>query len=134
MENVTAKSYTIETEAGSWLGQVILTNDGFYSSVTDYGNFSYVWRHRGEKDIRKFIIGLEVDYFAAKMYQGISYVAHGKSIDKACARYAEMILPALKRVLQKELDEEAKNPPVDEYRKGYEDGAKEASDDILSKV
>jgi hypothetical protein len=103
---VTAKSYTLRTESGSWLGQVILTSDGLFASVTDYGNLSYAWRHYGEGDFRKFIIGLDVDYFGGKMYQGMSYMIHGKQYEKACDRFAEKILPALQKVLKEELESE----------------------------
>lgn len=94
------------SEDGSWLGQIVLTSDGFYSSVTDYGNLSYAWRHYGEGDFRRFIAKLDLQYFAGKMYQGMTYIAHGKQYDKACQRYAEKILPALKKVLNEELENE----------------------------
>ena len=34
MNGVTAESYTLRTESGQWLGQVVLTSDGMYASVT----------------------------------------------------------------------------------------------------
>jgi hypothetical protein len=102
-EPVTAKSYTVYTENGSWLGQIILTSDGTYTSVTDYGNFAFAWRHWGKEDFRQFICGLNVDYFATKMYCGMSYVVHGKKIEQACDRYAKHILPPLQKLLKEEL-------------------------------
>lgn len=107
MEKVTAKSYTLETESGGWLGQVVLTSDGMFSSVTDYGNMSYAWRSYGDKDFRKFLTGLDVGYFGGKMYQGMSYMIYGKKYEQACMRFAEKILPALQRVLKDELDRES---------------------------
>jgi hypothetical protein len=103
---VAAKSYTLWTEHGDWLGQVVLTSDGAFMSVTDYGNFSYCWRRTGEDDFRKFLMGLNVDYFATKMATGMAYVAHGRKIDQACQRFAEKILPALQEVLKKEIEDE----------------------------
>lgn len=103
LKEVTAKSYTLYTDSGSWLGQIILTSDGLFASVTDYGNFSYAWRHYGDADFKQFIVGLEVDYFAIKMYSGITYMAYGKTYEKACHRFAEKILPALQKVLKEEL-------------------------------
>lgn len=89
MEKVTAKSYTLRKEDGSWLGQIVLTSDGMFSSVTDYG---------------KFVAGLDKQYFGGKMYQGMTYMIHGKQYEKACHRFAEEILPALKLALNKELE------------------------------
>lgn len=105
MEQVTAKSYTLCNDDGSWLGQVVLTSDGMYSSVTDYGNMSFCWRHFGD-DFRSFLLGLNVDYFASKMYQGMAYMIYGKKYEQACNRYADKILPALQRVLKDEIDNE----------------------------
>jgi hypothetical protein len=105
-DKVTANSYTIRTENGGWLGQIVLTSDGSYMSITDYGNFSFAWRHHGENDFRKFLCDLSIDYFATKMYCGMSYVAHGKKIEQACSRYAEMILPPLQKLLRQEIEKQ----------------------------
>ena len=105
MKEVIAKSYTL-THDNRWLGQVVLTSDGMFSAVTDYGNMSYAWRHYSDDDFRKFIIGLNVEYFAAKMYQGMAYMIHGKKYEDACKRFAEKILPALQEVLRLEIESE----------------------------
>lgn len=106
MENkVTAKSYTLYTESGQWLAQVVLTSDGMFASVTDYGNFSFAWRNYGPENFRQFLCQLNTDYFATKMSTGMSYVAYGKKIDKACEVFANKILPALQKVLEAELEE-----------------------------
>lgn len=104
MKEVKSRSYTLRDES-QWLGQVVLTDDGMFASVTDYGNFSFAWRHYGEEDFRKFLCETNVGYFGGKMYQGIAYVAYGTKIDKACQRFAEKILPALQEVLKKDLEE-----------------------------
>lgn len=108
MTTVTARSYTLRTESGQWLGQIILTSDGCFASVTDYGNLSYAWRAYGDKDFRQFLIGLNIDYFGGKMYNGISYMVNGKKHQEFCQRYAEKILPALQKVLKEELELESK--------------------------
>ena len=107
-EKIKAKSYTLYTEKGGWLGQVVLTSDGMFASVTDYGNLSYTWRSYGneqDKDFRSFLCSLNVPYFGGKMYSGIAYISHGRKFEKACDRYAEMILPALQKVLKEELEQ-----------------------------
>ena len=108
MKKVTAKSYTLKDEKGNWLGQVVLTSDGMFASVTDYGNLSYAWRAYGDRDFREFIIGLNVDYFGGKMYQGNTYILYSKKCQAACMRFAEKILPALQKALLDELLFESK--------------------------
>lgn len=106
-KEVTAKSYTLYTKSGDWLGQVVLTSDGMFSGVTDYGNLSYAWRAYGENFI-EFMARIGVDYFATKMATGMSYIAHSRKIDKACERFAQKILPPLQEILKEELAEIAK--------------------------
>lgn len=106
MEQITAQSYSLTTETGAWLGQIVLTSDGMFSAVTDYGNMSFAWRSYGDKDFRQFLIGLNVDYFGGKMYQGMSYMLYGKKYEQACHRFAKEILPALQTALKEELEHE----------------------------
>lgn len=102
-EQVTARSYTLRGDAGEWLGQVVLTSDGMFASVTDYGNLSYCWRSYGDRDFRQFICELNVGYFGTKMYTGMGYILSGKKCEKACDRFAEKILPPLQKLLREEL-------------------------------
>lgn len=97
---ITAQSYTLLDESGQWLGQVVITSDGMYASVTDWGNFSFAWRSFGD-DFKKFLCGLNEGYFAQKMQNGMSYQARMNK--GACERYAAKILPALQKVLSEEL-------------------------------
>lgn len=99
---VTAQSYTLRTQQGDWLGQVVITSDGMFSAVTDWGNFGYAWRSFGD-DFKKFLLDLNVSYFATKMCTGMAYVTHGRKIDKAALLFAEKILPVLQEEIRKEL-------------------------------
>jgi len=103
MEKVKARSYTVETENGAWLGQVVITSDGMFSAITDYGNFGFAWRAYGD-NFKEFLISIKTPYFADKMSTGMSYVAHGKKIDLACKRFAEKILPPLQKILRDEIE------------------------------
>lgn len=103
MEKVTARSYTLTTENGQWLGQVVLTSDGMFASVTDYGNLSYAWRAYGD-DFREFLISLNAQYFGSKLYTGMAYILYGRKCEKACERFAEKILPALQLALKEEIE------------------------------
>ena len=101
-KEVTAKSYTLRTESGHWLAQIVLTSDGMFSGVTDYGNLCFAWRAFGD-DFTEFMSSIGVDYFATKMATGMAYIAHSKKIDKACERFAKEILPPLQKILKEEL-------------------------------
>lgn len=104
MKEVTAKNYLLRTDTGSWLGQIILTTDGMFASVTDYGNLSFAWRDWGYKDFREFLCALDIQYFGGKMYQGNTYILYSPKCKAACMRFAEHILPALQKVLKAELE------------------------------
>jgi hypothetical protein len=101
-ESIKAESFTLYDVSGQWLGQVVLTSDDMFASVTDYGNFSYAWRSFGN-DFKEFLLGLNVDYFGVKMYSGNTYVLYGKKTELAAHKFAEMILPALQAELRKQL-------------------------------
>jgi hypothetical protein len=101
-EKVKSKSYSLRDERGNWLGQIVLTNDGLFASVTDYGNLSYAWRSYG-KDFREFLISLNTQYFGTKLYTGMSYILFGRKCEQACNRFAEKILPPLQKMLREEI-------------------------------
>ena len=103
MSEIKSKSYTLRTESGSWLGQIVLTSDGMFASVTDYGNLSFGWRSTGRDDFRQFICELNVEYFGGKMYQGNTYILYSKKCQEACMRFAEKILPPLQKLLRQDI-------------------------------
>ena len=103
MEKVTAESYTLRREDGQWLGQVVITSDGMFGSVTDWGNFSFAWRSIGTRTFKEFLCQLNIGYFGSKMYQGINYIASTRKVEHACDKFAVEILPALQKVLRAEL-------------------------------
>lgn len=102
----TVHRYSLRTDANAWLGDVILTDDKKFYSITDWGNFNFGWTVSG--DIRKFILTLDEDYFARKMFQGVSYQCSSKTMQTCCKRFASRILPKLKEAIQKELEKEEK--------------------------
>lgn len=57
-----------ETHEG-WAIIVIDTDIGFFATVSDYGNYAYVWRAPG-CEFRKFLIGVEPDYLLGKLLHG----------------------------------------------------------------
>ena len=101
-ELITSTSYTLRGERGEWLGQIVLTSDGMFASVTDYGNLSYAWRSYGT-DFKEFLCSINTGYFATKLYTGMSYILYGRKCEQACERFAEKILPPLQKLLKEEL-------------------------------
>lgn len=96
MKEAISESITLTNDNGSWIGQVVITSDGMFSGVTDYGNFSYAWRSFGD-DFKKFLLRLDTAYFASKMSEGFAFTAISKKIDAGAKRFAEVILPALQK-------------------------------------
>ena len=103
MTEIKLKTYTLRGENNEWLGQIILSSDGVFASVTDYGNLSYAWRSYGTEDFRKFISELSNDYFASKLQNGLSYIAYSKKTMQACELFSKKILPPLQKALKEEL-------------------------------
>ena len=100
---IKSKSYTLRTETGQWLGQIVLTSDGMFAGVTDYGNLSFAWRAYGD-DFREFLIRLDTPYFGSKLYSGMTFMVYGMKYEKSCQLFAEKILPSLQKVLKEEVD------------------------------
>lgn len=48
-EIIYSKSYEVRGDHGEWLGQIVLTSDGMFASVTDYGNLSYSQKRKKSK-------------------------------------------------------------------------------------
>lgn len=104
---IKAKSITLYTENGSWLGQIVITNDGMFASVTDYGNLSFAWRSFGDCFI-DFLLSINTDYFGTKMYTGMAYILYSKKCEQACNRFSEQILPALQKALKQDIENKIK--------------------------
>jgi hypothetical protein len=107
MSEILTSCYTLQydiSKGGGWLGQVVLTSDGMFAAVTDWGNFSYAWRSHGCSSFKEFLMGIHTDYFANKMFSGMNYIASTNRVEAACIKFAEKILPALQKVLKEEVE------------------------------
>lgn len=102
MPEISSSCYTITYDNGGWLGQVVLTSDGMFAAVTDWGNFSFAWRSYGDRTFKEFLLTLQEDYFASKMFSGMSYVSTSNRVEAACKRFAEKVLPTLQKTLKEE--------------------------------
>ena len=88
---------------GGWLAQVLLSSDGTFAAVSEWGNFAFAWRAIGERSFKEFLIDIEVDYFESKMVSSMSYMATGKRVDSACRNFARRVLPVLQKALKEEV-------------------------------
>jgi hypothetical protein len=51
--------------------EIVITSTGMFAAVSDWGDYAYVWRHTGCKDVREFFAGkVDGDYFARKLAHG----------------------------------------------------------------
>jgi len=95
--------YALKTESGNWLGSIMISENGFFSAVTDWGNFSYQWTLIGDITFKEFICQLDTHYFASKMVNSVAYTCgKSKKIKDACLRFSEHILPSLQEMIKKE--------------------------------
>ena len=106
---IKCESYILYTKTGGWLGQVVLTSNGSFMSITDYGNLSFYWgsytcEEQSLELFKKFLLGLSVQYFAEKMFCGIAYINSSRTTFRACNRFAENILPSLQEKLKEEFE------------------------------
>jgi hypothetical protein len=49
----------------TWLATIVIADDGYFSTVSDYGNYAYYWSHAGEC-FRSFLAQLDDDYLLSK--------------------------------------------------------------------
>ncbi len=71
----TLRRYDLRTEERAWLARVVISDDGYFSTVSDYGNYAFWWAH-AEMEFRTFLCQLEPDYLCSKIAPGRVYYGH----------------------------------------------------------
>jgi hypothetical protein len=91
------RDYSIPSERSGegWALIVVNTDNGFFATVSDWGNYAYIWSSPG-CEFRKFLMGLNPDYLCSKLM-------HGR---KDAREYDS---DAIRLEVMKELDERAKS-------------------------
>lgn len=51
---------------GGW-GVFVIDSTGYFSCVTDWGNYAYYWTHHGCRDFREFLVDLDPSYLCGKL-------------------------------------------------------------------
>ena len=82
-----------------WLGTVILTKDGLFSAVTDWGNFANSLLSDND-NLRESILEMDENDFSELVETDMELM------DKSDC-FSRNILPALKEAIKKELEDEA---------------------------
>ncbi len=69
MKKLKVWQYTLPPLRGEGWAIIILREDGYFSTVSDFGNYAYLWTSTGCKDFREFLLTADRDwhYFAKKL-------------------------------------------------------------------
>jgi len=60
------RRYSLRTERDKWLAEVVISDDGYFSTVSDYGNYAFYWSHAGDCS-RTFLAKIGEDYMLSKL-------------------------------------------------------------------
>lgn len=58
---VVLRRYAFPSRKGEGWAIVVLGSDGYFSTVSDYGNYAFIWSHTGYADFREFVIRIAND-------------------------------------------------------------------------
>lgn len=84
--STTLRRYNVRNAKGRWLADIVISDDGFFATVSDYGNYAYAWTHAGDC-FRSFLFNTEADYLVSKLKPGYVYAG-----DKTILSVKEHIL------------------------------------------
>ncbi len=60
------RRYNVRSDRGRWLAEIVISDDGFFATVSDHGNYAYAWKH-AEMEFRSFLVKLDADYLLGKL-------------------------------------------------------------------
>lgn len=66
MSDVTLRRYVLKTNKQSGWAIIVIGSDGYFSAVSDHGNFSYIWGQPG-MEFRRFLTEVDPYYFRSKI-------------------------------------------------------------------
>lgn len=87
MQQPTLWRYSIDSVGLEGWAIFVLGSDGYFSAVSDYGNYAFMWGAHGCKDFREFLsrIDDDADYFVRKLSPG--EVFDGEATEKEIRRH-----------------------------------------------
>lgn len=69
----TLRRYSVRSEKGDWLADIVIGSDGWFGAVSDYGDYAYAWRGFAPSDFRTFLAGLNAGYLLSKLSSENTY-------------------------------------------------------------
>lgn len=67
MTAVELRRYVIPSQKGEGWAIIVIGSDGYFSTVSDYGNYAYRWTNPG-CEFRKFLVGVNAGYLIGKLH------------------------------------------------------------------
>lgn len=66
---VKLRRYALPSVKGEGWAIIVLGSDGYFSAVSDWGNYAFIWGAHGCMDFRQFLLmaGRDWDYFVTKL-------------------------------------------------------------------
>ena len=64
--STTLRRYVVRNDKGRWVGTFIICDDGYFSTVSDYGSYAYYWSQAGEC-FRSFLCRIDSCYLLGKL-------------------------------------------------------------------
>lgn len=65
-------TYRLDSVKGEGWAWIVVSSSGYFSAVSDFGNYAFFWTHHGCKDFRQFLYNAHKswDYFCSKLSYG----------------------------------------------------------------
>ncbi len=100
---VALRRYVVPGNDGDQGGTFVIGSDGYFSCITDWGNYVYFWNNFGDRDFRDFLCSLSADYVMGKFGSG---TWSGGKADKGLRDgFGKKLWPRFQKVLKLELAE-----------------------------
>jgi len=64
--STTLRRYTVRNPAGEWIGIFVISDDGYFSTVSDFGSYAHYWSNAGPC-FRTALARLTPDYLLGKL-------------------------------------------------------------------
>jgi hypothetical protein len=83
--STTLRRYRLRTDKNRWLADIVISDDGYFSTVSDYGNYAFWWGAAGDC-FRSFLADLNSGYLCSKLGGARQYY-DGDATEKAIRRH-----------------------------------------------
>lgn len=68
-QRVKLRRYHLPSEKFEGWATIVIGDDGYFSAISDFGNYAFRWTHYGDQDFRQFLLRMHEswDYFCSKL-------------------------------------------------------------------